>query len=869
MTISRFFVFVLLLPLLLASCQSSKELTEVAETQVVNLDTPIVVVGNRQYRATQPRLNDLLHTRLELEPLWASRELEGFATLTFTPYFYAQDTVVIDAKGMAIRDVQLLGADTVDLSYQYDSLQLIVHLPRTYTREDTFTLGIDYIARPYADAGVEGSLEDGRGLYFINPLGTEKGRPQQLWTQGEPEASSRWFPTIDQPNERMTQEIYITVDTAFETLSNGLLIYSTQNANGTRTDYWRQKVPDAPYLTALVVGDFAVVEDSWRDSVAVNYYVEPEYEQYAQMVFGVTPEMIEFYSNRLGVDFPWAKYHQIVVRDFVAGAMENSGAVIFYDALQHNDREHLDNPHEDIIAHELFHHWFGDLVTTESWANLALNESFATYGEVLWAEHKYGYDQAEQLLLNDYRAYMAEAAQMKTPLINFYYDTPGDMFNRHTYQKGGLTLHMLRKVIGDEAFFAALNTYLTENAYQSAEYHDLRLAFEEVTGQDLNWFFSQWFEEAGHPELAISYGWSDSLNRQRIVVHQIQDTSRFPIYRLPVEVDFYFEDTVLQRSVVVDEMMETLSFDFNEQPLLVNFDAEKGLLAEKHESKRPQEWYYQFFHAPLFMDRYEAIKGLGQLSSVASEDSLEFFFTAALKSDFWGIREAAISELGDLDDNWVGEAFGHELREIAEVDEKASVRASAIKLLSRVAPEQSVAVFQRGLQDSSYNVVATSLHALNEADPAVARAAVARLEDEKNFTIASSVARLYAVQAPAGKATWFRQKAKDYRGMEQLTLLYYFTQYLQQQSPTLAAGNISAFRTFGEELQNPQHKQILMNVLLEMQGHYAGQIEELEAQEDPDEQAVSELESVIEEIQMVVMALQEDLPESYQFQLGQ
>ena len=344
----------------------------------------------------------------------------------------------------------------------------------------------------------------------------------QVWTQGETEANSCWFPTIDSPNERMTQDIYITVDNKYLTLSNGLLKESINHGDTLRTDHWTHQIPHAPYLVMMAVGEFKVVEDKWRD-IAVNYYVEKEHLPYAKSIFGNTPEMLEFYSNKLGVDYAWQKYHQIIVREFVSGAMENTTAVIHGDFFYKTDRELLDDDDEATIAHELFHHWFGDLVTCESWSNLPLNESFANYGEYLWFEYKYGPDKADHHGYSETQGYLRESMEKQVDMVRFDYNDSEDMFDRHSYNKGGRILHMLRKYMGDDAFFAGLKLYLETNKFKTVEMHQLRLAFEEVTGEDLNWFFNQWIYSSGHPELKIDYSYNADEKLQLITVEQLQD----------------------------------------------------------------------------------------------------------------------------------------------------------------------------------------------------------------------------------------------------------------------------------------------------------------------------------------------------------
>ncbi|MEO0405417.1 MAG: M1 family metallopeptidase, partial [Bacteroidota bacterium] len=369
----------------------------------------------KYYKASRPKVHDLIHTRLELLPIWETSQLEGKATLTLSPYFYATDELKLDAKSMDIQSIQLISDSTNEnLEYNYNSEILSIQLDKKYSRIEEFQVEIKYTANPekvLAEGGA--AILDAKGLYFINPDSSETNKPTQLWTQGQPESNSVWFPTIDSPNERMTQEVFITLPEAFKSLSNGTLVYSNYNADDTRTDYWKLDQPHPPYLAMIAAGNFVKAVQSYTkasgEEIPVEYFVEPEYANDVFSIFGNTPEMMSFYSNILGYDYPWDKYDQVVVRDYVSGAMENTTAVIHGDFVQRTTRELIDENHEDVIAHELFHHWFGDLVTCESWGHLPLNESFATYGEYLWAEYKYGKMEADYRQWESTQGYFYES----------------------------------------------------------------------------------------------------------------------------------------------------------------------------------------------------------------------------------------------------------------------------------------------------------------------------------------------------------------------------------------------------------------------------------------------------------------------------
>ena len=383
------------------------------------------------YNPSATRLSDIVHTNLSVRFDWEKQYLHGTAEITAKPYFRATNELILDAKGFDIHHVKM---GELDLNYQYEDDKLVIRLDKVYKRTESYTISIDYTAKPNeldTKGGV--AITDAKGLYFINPLGHED-KPQQIWTQGETEFSSCWFPTIDKPNERMTQNIAITVQNKYTTLSNGLLVKSEQNKDGTRTDYWEQSLGHTPYLAMMAVGDFNITTDKWR-GIDVDYYLEDDYHKHARGIFGRTPEMMEHYSEILGVDYPWEKYAQVVVRDFVSGAMENTTAVIHGEFVQMDEREMLDRHEEDIIAHELIHHWFGDLVTCENWANLPLNEAFATYGEYIWREKGFGRMAADKHLDADLNSYFREARSKQVDMIRFDYTDKDDMFDSHSYAK--------------------------------------------------------------------------------------------------------------------------------------------------------------------------------------------------------------------------------------------------------------------------------------------------------------------------------------------------------------------------------------------------------------------------------------------------
>ncbi len=798
------FCFYLLVPVACNILSVNKNVAPVSQEMVDSLAIDSMAlqpaVKKEPYRGSRTLLNDLLHTKLEVSFDAEQHQLHGKATLEFKPYFYPQNQLILDAKGFDIHDIQLLGADTAKaLSYQYDSLRLQIDLGKTYTRDDHFFVEITYTANPdrFPQGGSQAITAD-KGLYFIDNDSSEfqKSKPFQIWTQGETESNSRWFPTIDSPNERTTQEMYITVDNQYTTLSNGTLVYSEFENDSTRTDYWKMDIPHAPYLFTMVVGKFAKVEDAW-ENIPVNYYVEPAYEPYAKDIFGNTPEMIGFFSEKLNMPFPWSKYAQIVVRDFVSGAMENTTASTFMEGLQVDDRELLDSNWDDIIAHELFHQWFGDYVTCESWANLPLNESMATYGEYLWYEYKYGPEAADYSWLEQASQYFEEAEQKQENLIRFYYDDKEDMFDSHSYAKGGLISHMLRKYVGEEAFYAALNYYLQRNALQSVEVHELRMAFEKVTGEDLNWFFNQWFLAAGHPQLKIEKSYKNGV--LNLHVQQLQDTVHTPVYKLPLYIDIWVKDKQQRHPIVIETTNENFEFELEAAPQLVVFDGESQLLAKIDYPRTAEEMKYQYYHSDKVLPRYDAAVYFAS-NSIKADTLIQgsTIMLDALTDNFWAVRRVAVNSFEEYDGEKKTEVIG-KLREVAQNDPKSMVRADAITALSTLDPANNKDLFKAGLNDLSYAVVGTSIAAYAATEATDKKELFDNYTTYNNFNVVMALADYYVEEKQPDKFSWFTNKLKEVDTETLYYLINYFGRYLLFQDGARKKQGLDMLLTYAEK----------------------------------------------------------------------
>jgi aminopeptidase N len=675
------------------------------------------------YRASATKINDLIHTKLDVKFDFEKSYLYGKAWITLKPHFYATDSLSLDAKGMDINKVSIVRTGkSTPLKFDYDGMILKIYLNKLYKGGESYTVFIDYTSKPNElKARGSAAITDAKGLYFINPKGEEKDKPTQIWTQGETEANSAWFPTIDKPNQKTTEEIIMTVPQKYVTLSNGALISQKKNADGTRTDDWKMSLPNSPYLFFMGVGEYSVIKDHYK-SKEVSYYVEKEYGPVARRIFGNTPEMIAFYSRITGVDYQWNKYAQIVGRDYVSGAMENTTSTLHQESAQQDARELVDgNSWEDVIAHELFHQWFGDLVTTESWSNITLNESFADYSETLWNEYKYGKDAGDATNYAGFQGYLGQPENKTKDLVRFYYGDKEDVFDGVSYSKGGRILHMLRNYVGDSAFFKSLNLYLTTNKFKSAEAHNLRLAFEEITGQDLNWFWNQWYYGSGHPKIKIDYLYDDSAKNVQVIVSQTQEGDK--IFKLPIAIDVYNVAQKERHKVWLGNKIDTFTFAYSTRPTLVNVDGDKVILCEKKDNKTLENFIDQYKYAGLFLDRREAIN---YCANRQDEPKAVDLLKRALMDRYDRLRIFALEKL-NLKKDSVKMEVEPMIANMASSDPKSMVRAKAIELLGRFEKPAYEPIFLKALNDSSYSVAGNALDALVKIDTTAAIEAAKKL----------------------------------------------------------------------------------------------------------------------------------------------
>jgi aminopeptidase N len=546
-------------------------------------------------------LNYTIRTRFGI----SDRTVIGDVTVTLKPLAAGFRSFALDASDMNVEAVTLAGANTA-LQWTQPPDKLSIKLDRAYAPDDSISVRIKYRARPQS------------GLYFISARRgspTRTARPAQIWTQGEPEANHHWFPCYDFPDDKATTEQYITTSASEVAISNGALVETSDNADGTRTFHWVMDQPYSSYLVSLVVGDYAKMTDSYRN-VPLEYYTYHGTETIARRAFSRTPLMMKWFGQALDYEYPYNKYSQTIVANFIFGGMEN------ITATTHADSEilsHGDDPAaaaENLVSHELAHSWFGNLVTTKDWTNLWLNEGFATFMEASFKESQYGRDAYLEEMQENARQYFSEdPGKYRRPLVYDRYRVPVDLFDNTLYKKGALVVRMLRETVGDRVFWKALNIYLNRHKYQSVVTADLQRVFEQTSGQRLDWFFDQWVYKAGYPELRVRSIYNPATGQLTLDIRQTQqpDPTTPAVFRLPVEIELADAQGPRTERIEITEREQRFKFKMDGKPLMIRFDKGARTLKKLDFPQSAAMLSYQLTHSADAIGRLEAAEALARM----------------------------------------------------------------------------------------------------------------------------------------------------------------------------------------------------------------------------------------------------------------
>ncbi|MCU1277802.1 MAG: Peptidase rane alanine aminopeptidase, partial [bacterium] len=590
---------------------------------------PFVLPGARA-TFTPAREFNVRHLRIEVALDFAAAAVDGVCTLTLVPLDGGRARVALDAVEMQIHAVTRAAGQALD--FAYDGQKLSFELDGVKEGE-----AVDVVVRYRCTPR--------RGLYFIRPDEQHPKRPLQAWSQGQDEDNRAWFPCFDHPTVKSTSEVIATVPAKMTVLSNGTLV-SDEAKGELRTVHYRQEIAHSSYLVTLVAGEYSHLTDRAGD-VELHNFVNPGREDDAPRTFGNTAKMIELFAEKTGRKYPWPRYSQITVAEFIFGGMENTSATTLTDQTLHDERAHLDFSSEPLISHELAHQWFGDLLTCRDWSQGWLNEGFATYMELIWKEHIAGRDEADYDRLGDQEAYLDEDAhRYRRAIVTNVFHEPIDVFDRHLYEKGGCVLHMLRSELGDARFWKAIRHYVQKHAGGSVETRDLARAVDEATGWNPDRFFEQWVFKAGHPDLKIETSWDDETKLAKLSVAQTQHVEGdTPLFHFPLPVRFVVDGAPLIVTLTISAAAETFVVPLGGKPSQVVIDPGNNVLKTLDEKKADELWTAQLASGELAIDRVRAARALGKAGSPTAIAALD----KSMRSDpSWIVRGEAGLALGAL-----------------------------------------------------------------------------------------------------------------------------------------------------------------------------------------------------------------------------
>lgn len=637
------------------------------------------------------------HIFLDLTLDVPNQSYEGTCVTRLNPIRDGIDRLTLDAVNLDIQSVKV--AD-VEQPFDYDGEQLHIRLKQPTKIGSVIELAIAYqVEKPQ------------RGIYFVAPDKHYPAKPIQVWTQGEDEDSRFWFPCFDYPGQLATSEIRVNVPQPLMAISNGELI-GTETKGDRKVYHWLQKQVHPSYLVTLAIGDFAELKDEWQGK-PVTYYVEKGREEQARLSMGKTPRMIEFFSQKYGYPYPYPKYAQVCVDDFIFGGMENTSTTLLTDRCLLDERAAIDNRStESLVAHELAHQWFGDLVVIKHWSHAWIKEGMASYAEVLWFEQEYGLDDAAYYLLGEARSYLDEdASRYRRPLVTHVYREAIELYDRHIYEKGACVYHMIRAELGDDLFWKSIATFLADNAHKTVETVDLLRAIEKSTGRNLMFLFDQYVYRGGHPDYKVAYAWDGDSNLAKVTVTQTQvsETNPKELFDLKIPIGFGFADSgVKSFTVRVHDREQSFYFPLEQKPDFVSFDVGNHHLKTVVLDYSMPELKAQLQHDPDPISRLYAVE------SIAKKGGLEAvkILSEALQNDgFWAVRAEISRNLASvkLDQAIAGVLLGLK-------DPEARVRRATVEALAHVKTPESYEALKYVVEkgDASYYVEASALRSLGK-----------------------------------------------------------------------------------------------------------------------------------------------------------
>ncbi|MGH9686982.1 MAG: M1 family aminopeptidase [Candidatus Acidiferrales bacterium] len=658
---------------------------------VLFLATASITRADRPYAPSRDYALQNVRTHLWFDV--KHRAIRGEVTETISILRDDISQISFDSTRLHISAVTVDGATA---PYTVTSEDLVVTLPKPAARGDRHDVFIRYSGEPK------------KGIFFVLPDKSYPHQPDEIWTQGEAEDTHAYIPIYDYPNDRTTSEMLLTVPADWTTVSNGELAGVQNDSDGTKTWDWKQSLPLSTYLISAVAGNFVEHDDTWN-GILLRYLVPRGDQADIEATFVRTKAMLDLFTSKLGVPYPWPQYAQTSVDDFTEGGMENtSAATLSTSDLVNPLLEPEYRVGADIVnSHELSHQWFGDLITCKDWTNLWLNEGFATFFENFWLEHKNGEDAAAYEYWQDQNRWFRQTRLFSVPIFTRDF-TDSTQYDGNTYKKAGWVLRMLREKLGDDQFFAALHHYLEANRGKNVVTADLQKAIEQSTSVNVDRFFHQWIYRAGAPEFNVSYSYDASASEVKLGVKQTQKVEGLVgLFDVPIDIGITTSSGVETYPVEIQKSDQTFTFPADSEPLLVLFDPGDKIFKKIVFDKSPAMLMYQLKHADAVPDRADACVALAEVRNDPAV--IAALGDAALRDPFWGVRVEALHALAKL-----GGADAEKPVLAATADPKPWVREVAAAELAHFGSD-SAATFKLlaiAGTDSAYLVRAAALRAL-------------------------------------------------------------------------------------------------------------------------------------------------------------
>lgn len=574
---------------------------------------------------------DILHYKIQLKLNDQRESVAGTTTICLRSRGDNLRSITLNAVDMQIDEISL--TPNYEFTFDYDSAEIKIHFSKPPKPADSLFLAIKYRTDPLF------------GIFFIRADSSSSLiRPAHIYSDSEPEDARYWYPCFDRPFDKATSELIVTVRDDFSVLSNGRLIQTSDDKlTHTRTYHWSHEKIHATYLVSFTAGPYELMQEQFQ-KVPLDYYYYPGYQLEAKRLYQNTLEMVAAYTRLFGTPYPWDKYAQVWVADFKALGMENTSITFISDKILESVRRFETVNYEALVAHELAHQWFGNLVTCQDWAHLWINEGFATYAEFLWFETSHGLDAARYHLLQDLKTYLqAVDSRYDQTIVTETYTDPWEMFNVFSYHKAALCLHSLRFIIGEQDFFLTLQQFLKTFAFANANTDDFQNIVEAVTHTNYDWFFQQWFNNKGLPHFEVKTLWNQEEKKLQLNVTQIQSIDSVGLFKTPVAIEITTPDSVFHFREWLSHEQEEFTWHLPAVPQMIRFDKGGWLLKKMTFTKTTDELIFQLLHDDDLTGRFRALEAL--IKMPVDSNITTTVVTALNKDSFWAIRKKAAAYL--------------------------------------------------------------------------------------------------------------------------------------------------------------------------------------------------------------------------------